>query len=45
MQASIIGYIDYFKLMMILSLAAVPLVLLLRRAPTDTANDHAMAME
>src|ERR1700676_4164425 len=33
------------KLMMILSLAAVPLVLLLRRAPTSAENDHAMAME
>ncbi len=31
-QASIISYIDDFKLMMILSLAAIPLVLLLRRA-------------
>jgi DHA2 family multidrug resistance protein len=45
MQASIISYIDDFKLMMILSLAAIPLVLLLRRAPTDTANDHAIAIE
>jgi DHA2 family multidrug resistance protein len=45
MQAAIISYIDDFKLMMILSLAAIPLVLLLRRAPTDAANDHAMAME
>jgi DHA2 family multidrug resistance protein len=44
-QASIISYIDDFKLMMILSLAVIPLVLLLRRAPTDAANDHAMAME
>src|ERR1700694_2514576 len=44
-QASIISYIDDFKLMMILSLAVVPLVLLLRRAPTDAANNHAMAME
>jgi DHA2 family multidrug resistance protein len=33
------------KLMMILSLAVVPLVLLLRRAPTSAENDHAMAME
>jgi MFS transporter, DHA2 family, multidrug resistance protein len=44
-QASIISYIDDFKLMMILSLAAVPLVLLLRRAPTPAENDHTMAME
>jgi DHA2 family multidrug resistance protein len=44
-QASIISYIDDFKLMMILSLAAIPLVLLLRRAPASAENDHAMVME
>src|ERR1700736_3720441 len=44
-QASIISYIDDFKLMMILPLAAIPLVLLLRRASADAGSDHAMAME
>jgi DHA2 family multidrug resistance protein len=44
-QASIISYIDDFKLMMILSLAAIPLVLLLRSAPASGDNDHAMVME
>jgi MFS transporter, DHA2 family, multidrug resistance protein len=44
-QASIISYIDDFKLMMILSLAAIPLVLLLRSAPAAGENDHAMVME
>jgi DHA2 family multidrug resistance protein len=44
-QASIISYIDDFKLMMILSLAAVPLVLLLRSAPVDGESDHAIVME
>jgi len=44
-QASIISYIDDFKLMMILSLAVTPLVLLLRRAPKPAASDHAMVME
>jgi MFS transporter, DHA2 family, multidrug resistance protein len=44
-QASIISYIDDFKLMMILSLAVIPLVLLLRRAATPTGSDHAMVME
>lgn len=44
-QASIISYIDDFKLMMILSLAAIPLVLLLRSAPASAENDHAMVME
>ena len=45
MQASIISYIDDFKLMMILSLAAVPLVLLLRSVPVATDSDHAVVME
>jgi len=45
MQAAIISYIDDFKLMMILSLAAIPLVLLLRSAPSADGNDHAMVME
>ena len=44
-QASIISYIDDFKLMMILSLAAIPLVLLLRSAPLAGGDDHAMVME
>jgi|tagenome__1003787_1003787.scaffolds.fasta_scaffold20988361_5 DHA2 family multidrug resistance protein len=44
-QASIIGYIDDFKLMMVLSLGAIPLVLLLRRAVSEASSDHAMAME
>jgi DHA2 family multidrug resistance protein len=44
-QASIISYIDDFKLMMVLSLAAIPLVLLLRSAPTSGESDHAMVME
>jgi MFS transporter, DHA2 family, multidrug resistance protein len=45
LQASIISYIDDFKLMMILSLAAVPLVLLLRSVPVATESDHAVVME
>jgi DHA2 family multidrug resistance protein len=44
-QASIISYIDDFKLMMILSLCAIPLVLLLRRAASGASTDHAMVME
>ncbi|MET4346506.1 DHA2 family efflux MFS transporter permease subunit [Bradyrhizobium sp. RT9a] len=44
-QASIISYIDDFKLMVVLSLAAIPLVLLLRSAPTSGKNDHSMVME
>jgi MFS transporter, DHA2 family, multidrug resistance protein len=45
MQSSIISYIDDFKLMMILSLAAIPLILLLRSAPPAEGDDHAMVME
>jgi DHA2 family multidrug resistance protein len=45
MQSAIISYIDDFKLMMILPLAALPLVLLLRSAPSAAGNDHAMVME
>jgi DHA2 family multidrug resistance protein len=44
-QASIISYIDDFKLMMILSLGGIPLVLLLRRAASEGSSDHAMVME
>jgi len=44
-QASIISYIDDFKLMMILSLAAIPLLLLLRRAAAPSSGDHAMVIE
>jgi DHA2 family multidrug resistance protein len=44
-QASIISYIDDFKLMMILSLAAIPLLLLLRRSSAPSEGDHAMVME
>ena len=40
-----ISYMDDFKLMMIMSLAAMPLVFLLRRASAPAADDHAMVME
>jgi DHA2 family multidrug resistance protein len=44
-QATIIGYIDDFKLLMILSLVVMPLVLLLRKPAGPTAVDHSVAME
>lgn len=44
-QAAIISYIDDFKLMMILTLAAIPLLLLLRGAPAADPGEHAMVME
>lgn len=44
-QAAIISYIDDFKLMMVLTLAAIPLLLLLRGAPASDHSEHTMAME
>jgi DHA2 family multidrug resistance protein len=44
-QASIISYIDDFKLMMILSLCAIPLVLLLQGASPEASGNHAMVIE
>jgi DHA2 family multidrug resistance protein len=45
LQAVIIAYIDDFKLLMILSLVAMPLVLLLRKPATPAAVDHSAVME
>ena len=45
LQAVIISYMDDFKLMMILSLAAVPFVFLLRRPGQPPPGEHVMAME
>ncbi|WNJ92686.1 DHA2 family efflux MFS transporter permease subunit [Bosea sp. 685] len=46
-QATIIAYIDDFKLLMLLCLAAIPLVILLRspKRQEAPADDHAMVME
>lgn len=44
-QAAIISYIDDFKMMMIVTLAAIPLLLLLRGAPAADGAEHAMVME
>jgi MFS transporter, DHA2 family, multidrug resistance protein len=44
-QAAIISYIDDFKLMMLMSLAAMPLVLLLRKASAPSGGDHVAAMD
>jgi DHA2 family multidrug resistance protein len=45
LQAVIISYTDDFKLLMILSLAVMPLVLLLRKAAAPAAVDHSAVME
>ncbi|WP_307437093.1 DHA2 family efflux MFS transporter permease subunit [Labrys monachus] len=44
-QATIISFIDDFKLMMILSLAVMPLVFLLRKSAKPVAMDHSAVME
>jgi MFS transporter, DHA2 family, multidrug resistance protein len=45
LQAVIIAYIDDFKLLMVLSLAAIPFVLLLKKPATPAAVDHTAVME
>ena len=44
-QAAMIGYIDDFRLMMFVSLAIIPLVLLLRRSGPAAGGHPAPAME
>ncbi|WP_131196479.1 DHA2 family efflux MFS transporter permease subunit [Lichenihabitans psoromatis] len=44
-QATTIGYMDDFKLMMIIALAAMPLVFLLKKAAQPAAIDHSAVME
>ena len=44
-QATIIAYIDDFKFMMILALAAMPLVLLLKRAARPAEIDHSIVAD
>ncbi|MDH7794035.1 MULTISPECIES: DHA2 family efflux MFS transporter permease subunit [unclassified Beijerinckia] len=44
-QAAVISYIDDFKLMMVLTLAVAPLLLLLRTAQNSGGNDHAAVMD
>jgi DHA2 family multidrug resistance protein len=45
LQAVIIAYIDDFKLLMILSIVALPLVLLLRKPDTSATVGHSAVME
>ncbi|HEX4767333.1 MAG TPA: DHA2 family efflux MFS transporter permease subunit [Lichenihabitans sp.] len=44
-QASMIGYMDDFKLMMLMSLGAIPLVFLLKKSAAPVAVDHSAVME
>jgi len=45
LQATIIAYMDDFKLLMLMSLAVMPLVLLLRKPKAPPAIDHSAVME
>ncbi len=44
-QATIIAYIDDFKLLMLMSICAIPLLVLLRKPSAPPAVDHSVAME
>ncbi len=44
-QATIIAYIDDFKLLMLMCVAAMPLLLLFRRAARPASMDHSVAVE
>jgi len=44
-QATIIAFMDDFKLMMVLSLAVMPLVFLLRKSAKPVEMDHSAVME
>jgi hypothetical protein len=45
LQAQIIAYIDDFKLMMIVTLAAIPLLIAFRKAPGNGGENHALVAE
>jgi DHA2 family multidrug resistance protein len=44
-QAAMVAYVDDFMLMFYLTLAAIPLIFLLRKAGAPAAGGHAAAME
>ena len=44
-QAQIIAYIDDYKLMMIVTLAAIPLLIVFKKPGAGGGLDHAVAME
>ena len=44
-QAQIIAYIDDYKLLMIATLAVIPLLIIFTKPPRDVATDHMQAME
>ncbi|TPK00958.1 hypothetical protein FJ872_30005 [Mesorhizobium sp. B2-5-9] len=44
-QATLISYLDDFKFQMLLSLAAMPLVILLKKGRAFVPDDHSLAIE
>jgi DHA2 family multidrug resistance protein len=44
-QAQIIAYIDDYKLLMMATLAVIPLLIVFRQASDGVDKDHAIAME
>ena len=44
-QAQIIAYIDDYKLLMIATLAVVPLLIIFTKPSRDVAPDHTQVME
>jgi MFS transporter, DHA2 family, multidrug resistance protein len=44
-QAQIIAYIDDYKLLMIATLAVIPLLIVFKKAPDSSSADHTLAME
>jgi hypothetical protein len=45
LQAQIIAYIDDFKLMMIVTLAAIPLLIAFKKASGNGGENHALVVE
>jgi DHA2 family multidrug resistance protein len=44
-QATVIAYMDDFKLLMLMSIFAMPLLMLLRKPAAPPVVDHSVAME
>jgi DHA2 family multidrug resistance protein len=45
LQAQIIAYIDDFKLMMIVTLVAIPLLIVFKKPPSGRGEDHTLVVE
>jgi DHA2 family multidrug resistance protein len=45
LQAQIIAYIDDFKLMMIVTLVAIPLLIVFKKPPSGGGEDHTLVVE